>query len=364
MRLTIDIRPLQRADGSVHAILLAFHDHTGIHTLRRELEAAQENLEQSIEELQSANEELETTNEELQSTNEELETTNEELQSTNEELETLNEEARSSNEEMESVNEELRIQAEQAAGYRLHLESMLRSMNAGIVVLDTRHCIQSWNRWSENSWGLRAEEVIGTSFDKLDIGLPVQQLRDSMIAVQSGAEDQNERQLEGVDRRGRRIICRVRVTGLLDENGGNHGLVIVFQDITEERSSEEYTRYLGRILGASTSQIYFLDPASLRFLLVNDGAQRKLGLDAHQLSQMTLPDVLLDIAADDLQAVIAPLRNGAQSELVIDARLRDGEGLAFPAELRLQYFAEETSAILVAMVYDGREHPGAPKWEG
>ena len=364
MRLTIDIRPLQRADGSVHAILLAFHDHTGIHTLHRELEAAQENLEQSIEELQSANEELETTNEELQSTNEELETTNEELQSTNEELETLNEEARSSNEEMESVNEELRIQAEQAAGYRLHLESVLRSMNAGIVVLDTRHCIQSWNRWSENSWGLRAEEVIGTSFDKLDIGLPVQQLRDSMIAVQSGAEDQNERQLEGVDRRGRRIICRVRITGLLDEDGGNHGLVIVFQDITEERSSEEYTRYLGRILSASVSQIYFLDPASLRFLLVNDGAQRKLGLDAHQLSQMTLPDVLLDIAADDLQAVIAPLRSGAQSELLIDARLRDGEGRPFPAELRMQYFAQETSPILVAMVYDGRQHPGAPEQEG
>jgi two-component system CheB/CheR fusion protein len=105
MRLTIDVRPLQRADGSPYAVLLTFHDHTRLHDMQRELEAAQENLEQSIEELQSANEELETTNEELQSTNEELETTNEELQSTNEELETLNEEARSSNDEMESVNE-------------------------------------------------------------------------------------------------------------------------------------------------------------------------------------------------------------------------------------------------------------------
>jgi TolA-binding protein len=119
MRLTIDIRPLLRPDGSVHAVLLIFTDQTRMHTLQRELEAAQENLEHSIEELQSANEELETTNEELQSTNEELETTNEELQSTNEELETLNEEARSTNEEMESVNEELRIQAEQASSYRL-----------------------------------------------------------------------------------------------------------------------------------------------------------------------------------------------------------------------------------------------------
>lgn len=355
MRLTIDVRPLQRADGSVHAILLAFHDHTGIHGLRRELEAAQENLEQSIEELQSANEELETTNEELQSTNEELETTNEELQSTNEELETLNEEARSSNEEMDPVNEELRIQAEQAAGYRLHLESVLRSMNAGIVVLDPRHFIQSWNRWSENSWGLRAEEVLGTSFDRLDIGLPVQQLRDSMIAVQSGSEEQTERQLEGLDRRGRRIICRIRITGLMDETGANHGLVLVFQDITDERNSEDYTRYLGRVLGGAANQIYFLDPDNLRFLLVNDSAQKKLGFNAHQLSRMALPDLLPDISADDLHAILAPLLGGELPELPLQTAMRFGEGGSLPVDLRLQYFSEETPPILVAMVYDRSE---------
>ncbi|WP_286772341.1 MULTISPECIES: CheR family methyltransferase [unclassified Sphingomonas] len=350
MRLTIDIRPLQRADGSVHAILLAFHDHTGIHTLRRELEAAQENLEQSIEELQSANEELETTNEELQSTNEELETTNEELQSTNEELETLNEEARSSNEEMESVNEELRIQAEQAAGYRLHLESVLRSMNAGIVVLDARHTIQSWNRWSENTWGLRAEEVAGTSFDKLDIGLPVLQLRDSLIAVQSGSEEHAERQLEGVDRRGRRILCRARVTGLIDENGANHGLVLVFQDITEERTNEDFTRHLGRVLGAALNQIYFVDPKTLRFLLVNDGAQKKLGLTTQQLMQIALPDILPRISADDLHALFAPLISGEQAEIVFETAFRAADGSEFPAQACVQYFPDEAPPILTLIV--------------
>lgn len=352
MRLTIDVRPLQRSDGTVHAILLVFHDHTNVHTLRRELEAAQENLEQSIEELQSANEELETTNEELQSTNEELETTNEELQSTNEELETLNEEARSSNEEMESVNEELRIQAEQSSGYRLHLESVLRSMNAGIVVLDPRHLIQSWNRWSENTWGLRAEEVHGMSFEKLDIGLPVLQLRESLLAVQSRGEEQAERQLEGLDRRGRRILCRVRVTGLVDEDGTNHGLVLVFQDITEERQSEEYTRYLGRILGAALNQIYFLDPATLRFLLVNEGARRKLGVGSHQLSQMALQDVLPGISADNLHALIAPLLSGEQQEIVFDTPMRSADGSETSVQICMQYFGDEAPPILVAIVQE------------
>jgi two-component system CheB/CheR fusion protein len=364
MRLSIDIRPLQRPDGSVHAILLAFHDQTRMHSLQRELEAAQENLEQSIEELQSANEELETTNEELQSTNEELETTNEELQSTNEELETLNEEARSSNEEMESVNEELRIQAEQASGYRLHLESVLRAMNGGIVVIDERHCIQSWNRWSENTWGLRAEEVRGTGFEQLDIGLPVHLLRECLAAVQARKEEQTERVLEGVDRRGRRILCRIRVSGLVDEEGGLHGLVMVFQDITEERAKEEYAEHLGRIMGEALNAIYFLDPTTLRFTLTNEGARRKLGFTAEQLAQMSLPDVMPGIAADDVRALIAPLIAGREKEIVFETVLRAADGGEIPAQFCLQLFAGESPPILVAIVQESRDRKQLEPVEG
>lgn len=352
MRLTIDLRPLLSADGNVHAVLLIFHDHTRMHTLQRELEAAQENLEQSIEELQSANEELETTNEELQSTNEELETTNEELQSTNEELETLNEEARSSNEEMESVNEELRLHAEQASSYRYYLESVLRAMNGGIVVIDQQHSIQTWNRWSENSWGLRAEDVIGTAFEALDIGLPVHQLRDALSLVKHGGEEQVDHQLEGVDRRGRRIVCRVRISQLMDEGGKNHGLVLVFQDITEERRKEEYARYLGRIMGQALNEVYFLDPETLRFLLTNDGARRKLGYTEQQLMQMTLTDVMPLVKEDDMRALVARLLSGAMPEMVVETIIKAADGREYPAELCLQYFPEEVPPILVAIVHD------------
>jgi two-component system CheB/CheR fusion protein len=355
MRLTIDIRPLQRPDGSVHAVLLIFTDHTRMHALQRELEAAQENLEQSIEELQSANEELETTNEELQSTNEELETTNEELQSTNEELETLNEEARSSNEEMESVNEELRIQAEQASSYRLYLESVLRAMNGGIIVLDQKHSIQSWNRWSENTWGLRGEEVIGTSFEALDIGLPLHKLRDAMAAVQTGREEQAERVLEGMDRRGRRILCRIRISALLDEGSGHHGLVMVFLDATDERAGEEYARYLGRIMGRALNEIYFLDPATLRFTLSNQGAQKKLGYSAGQLTQMAFPDVVPGTRSEDVRLLLEPLLGGHEQEIVFETVIRRADGSEYPAEICMQHFADESPPIVVAVVHDTTE---------
>ena len=338
MRLTIDLRPLMRPDGGIQAVLLSFTDITEMHALKLELETAQENLENSIEELQSSNEELETTNEELQSTNEELET--------------LNEEARSSNEEMESVNEELRIQAEQATSYRLYLESVLRSMNGGIVVLDVRQTIQSWNRWSENTWGLRTEEVMGTSFASLDIGLPLHLLQDAIGAIQAGREEQLEEMLEGMDRRGRRILCRVVISGLLDENGGKQGAVLVFQDVTEEHRRDEYGRYLGRIMGRALNEIYFLDPVSLHFTLANEGAQRKLGHSERELEMMTFADILPGVSIDRVRAMLAPLTTGAKPEVVFETVIRRADGSEYPAELCMQYFADEHPPILVAIVHD------------
>jgi two-component system, chemotaxis family, CheB/CheR fusion protein len=361
MRLTIEVRPLLRGDGSAYAALLSFTNTTQVYALQRELETAQGSLEQSIEELQSANEELETTNEELQSTNEELETTNEELQSTNEELETINEEARSSNEEMESVNEELRIQAQQAVNYKAYLESVLRSMNVGVIVIDDKHIIQSWNRWSENAWGLRAEEVIGTSLDTLDIGFPVHLLRETLMAVQGGREPFAEQILEGLDRRGRPIRCRIRVAPLLSETKEAIGTVIVFEDINEERRREEYTRYLGRIMGRALNEIYFLDPETLRFVLANHGAEVKLGCNSQQLAQMALTDILPATTLEEVRTLIGPLIRGERPEIVFETTIRSAQGRSYPAEMCMQYFGDEVPHILVAIVHDTseREHLGS-----
>ena len=352
IRLTVEIRPLIRNDGSVYAALLSFANTTSVYLMQRELETAQESLEQSIEELQSANEELETTNEELQSTNEELETTNEELQSTNEELETINEESRSSNEEMESANEELRIQAQQAVSYKVYLESVLRSMELGVAVIDDKHIVRSWNRWSENAWGLRAEEVVGTSFEALDIGFPVHLLRDGLLAVQSGREEFFEQALEGIDRRGRAILCCVRVAPLTSDHQEFAGMVISFEDITEDRRREEYTRYLGRIMGRALNEIYFLDPDTLRFTLANHGAEMKLECNSQQLSQMTLADVMPTTSMTALKALFRPLITGEKPEIVFETTIRSVEGHTYPAEICTQYFGDEVPRVLVAIVHD------------
>jgi two-component system, chemotaxis family, CheB/CheR fusion protein len=231
IRVTIELTPLFGRDGALLAALLGFQDTTRVYQLQRELEAAQESLETTIEELQSANEELETTNEELQSTNEELETTNEELQSTNEELETMNEELQSTNEELETTNEELRRQTDEANRYRLHSESVLKSVSFGVVVIDSCMQVQSWNRWSENAWGLRSEEVLGRRLVELDIGLPVVRLAEPIGRVLGDASDLEDLVLDGIDRRGRPLHCRVRITPQLHGEDFARGAILCIEAV-------------------------------------------------------------------------------------------------------------------------------------
>ena len=144
----------------------------------------------TLEDLERARRELETACEELQSTVEELETTNEELQSTNEELKTMNDELRERTDETLQANS--------------FLGSVLSGIQQGVVVVDRTLRIVAWSRRTTDLWGLRDDEVEGEHLLNLDIGIPVQRLRDPIRRVLDGSETE-EIELDGHDRRGKPV---------------------------------------------------------------------------------------------------------------------------------------------------------------
>jgi two-component system CheB/CheR fusion protein len=233
-RMTVEIVPIFNENGRHLATAVNFYDDTRLHEAQQQLSMINNMLDTTVEELQSANEELETTNEELQSTNEELDTTNEELQSANEELETINEELRSTNDELETANEELRRRGEQLDSYRVHTELVLGSIRTGVIVLDQSLKVALWNRWNENMWGLRAEEAKGKPLMELDVGLPIEQLRNELRAAQRG-ETPAPVTLETIDRRGRVAVCEVVISPLGAATDERSGLVLVVEDITDRK---------------------------------------------------------------------------------------------------------------------------------
>ena len=210
------------------AVVVTYIQAGRFRALRDELERSQGELQRAYGELQSTVEELETTNEELQSTNEELETTNEELHSANEELETMNEEMQSTNEELETANSDLRDQGIALDELNRFLESVLGSLRSGVAVLGTDLTVRAWNRRAEDMWGLRADEVEGTHFLNLDIGLPVDKLTPAIRSVLSGSSGGEELVVDARTRRGEEVSCRVRVAPMRDD--GNVAGVILMMD--------------------------------------------------------------------------------------------------------------------------------------
>jgi two-component system, chemotaxis family, CheB/CheR fusion protein len=220
------VQPLWGNRMDVFGVTVGFVDTTLSTRLQRQLQQSREDLETAYEEQQSTNEELETTNEELQSSIEEFETTNEELQSTNEELETTNEELQSGNEELETMNEELRTRTSELEEARYFLEGVLSSVGAGLIVLDADLRVRSWNRGAEELWGLRNDEVHQQSFLRLDFGLPTSTLTEPLQNCLRTGERVGPLTIDGVNRKGRSIVCSVVCSPL---NRTGEGVVLLME---------------------------------------------------------------------------------------------------------------------------------------
>ncbi|MBV9850941.1 MAG: PAS domain-containing protein [Armatimonadetes bacterium] len=235
--LDVLVMPLLDSRGALLGVSVAFTDVTryklmqaALEEVNHEMEDTNRELETAYEELQSTNEELETTNEELQSINEELETTNEELQSSNEELETMNEELQSTNEEMQTMNLALRQRSTELDGVNAFLASILTSLQAGVAVVDPDLQVLVWSRHAEDMWGLRADEAQGKHFLNLDIGLPVDRLRQPIRACLMGQATEDV-VLDAINRRGRPIRCRVTCNPLLGSGDDMGGVILLMEEL-------------------------------------------------------------------------------------------------------------------------------------
>jgi two-component system CheB/CheR fusion protein len=106
------------------------------------------------------------------------------------------------------MNDELRERTDETLQANTFLGSVLSGIQQGVVVVDRAMRVIAWSRRATELWGLRDDEVEGEHLLNLDIGLPVQRLRDPIRRVLSGAEAP-DLELEGHDRRGKPVTVRL-----------------------------------------------------------------------------------------------------------------------------------------------------------
>jgi two-component system CheB/CheR fusion protein len=148
----------------------------------------------------------------------------------------MNEELQSSNEELQAINAELRLRSDELNQVNAFLESILASLRGGAVVINREMTIQVWNDKAEDLWGLRAAEVQGQHFLNLDIGLPVEQLRQPIRSCLMGENKYLELTLQATNRRGRANEYKVTCTPLVGAETEIRGVIMLMEQMGRNKS--------------------------------------------------------------------------------------------------------------------------------
>ena len=98
------------------------------------------------------------------------------------------------------------------------------------MVVDSDLRISVWNDQSTELWGLRTDEAPGQHFLNIDIGLPVEELRQPIKAVLVGESPRETLELDATNRRGRDFLCRVTMTPLVDRTRQTRGVILTMED--------------------------------------------------------------------------------------------------------------------------------------
>lgn len=144
----------------------------------------------------------------------------------------MNEELQSSNQELETMNEELRHRSGELNDGNAFLETILSTIGLAVTVLDRDQRVQIWNGNAGELWGLSAAEAENEHLMALDIGLPVDKLRQQIRDTLTGRSGREEVVVEATNRRGNAFTCRVTLLPL--GNGGDgaaSGVIMMMEDV-------------------------------------------------------------------------------------------------------------------------------------
>lgn len=140
----------------------------------------------------------------------------------------MNEELQSMNDELQFSNEALRDRQDELDHLNDFMSSVLGSMNSGVAVVDSTMKVLAWNARAEDLWGVRTDEAIGSHLFDLDIGLPLDSLRQPIREqLDSEPPESASTTMKAVNRRGRAIEVKVTLTHLEQQTASPAAMLVM-----------------------------------------------------------------------------------------------------------------------------------------
>lgn len=233
------------------------------------------------------------------------------------------------------------------------LATLLEAAVDTIITIDERGVIESVNPAAEKLFQYKIEEFLGRNVRFL-MPEPYRSEHDGYLQrfLTTG-----ERRIIGIGREvigqrrdGSTFPMHLSVSQFTVE--GQIFFTGIIHDLTLRHEADARATRLGRIVEASSNEIYVFDAESLQFLTVNSGARRNLGYSETEMLSMTPVDIKPDFDWDRFQRTIAPLRSGARDQLQFETRHRRSDGSVYDVEVNLSLQKEENPPVFVAIILD------------
>ncbi len=235
--------------------------------------------------------------------------------------------------------------------YHLLVESI---EDHAIYLLDAEGRVASWNRGAERILGYRADEIIGTAFNRFftaedrAAGKPQESLAHAAAAGVFTEEGTRVR------KDGTRFWAQVSVRAIRDGAGVLVGYSKIIQDTTERRMIEAQRRMASAILDYSPDSIIVVNQTG-RIERVNDRALAMFGYPRNTLLgshvEMLLPERLRSLHFSHRDNYFArPATREMGTGLALHGRRADGG--EFPVDVVLGPLSLDTGEYVIAIVRD------------
>jgi diguanylate cyclase (GGDEF)-like protein/PAS domain S-box-containing protein len=118
------------------------------------------------------------------------------------------------------------------------------------------------------------------------------------------------------------------------------------------KTQKKLTAELQHLLDDTTNEIYFFDSESYQFINLNTPASKNLGYKNHEITGLTLFDVMSEMTRENFEKLVMPLRSGSVEEASITGLHRRKDGSTYPIEVRFKLQNTETPPVFVGMGQD------------
>ncbi len=159
------------------------------------------------------------------------------------------------------------------------------------------------------------------------------------------------------------------VSPIRDRMGNTINYVGVQNDVTDQLLAREHSNKLAvvtaeidsalasrnrlaQIVEESANEIYVSNAETYKILDLNRAARENLGYSLEESQQLMPWDFVEELTSLNIEALIAPLREGTLDAQVLETVHRRKDGSTYPVATHIQYMASQTPPVYTAIVQD------------